>query len=256
MGTLEGGGVMKQEAWAELGELPHRKEITLCEAVTAVAIGAVNDAFDFDLKDKPLTDEQKAKVGILIEHLRNAAYAGRIKFRAHKTGDEDTDTHREIDHLYFRRRRGFRWECDEIWSQSPSLRNPTFEERPGLTKVWYGVHVDREQFAALLLDTGVSVQQIFKSGFQGRPTSRHLIGEMAQDRLDAENYPKTLSEFSRQLEKELRSKHPNAAPATAKTIANLIRAAFRSHTAQPKPINPPRLLHAGTRPKYSTTAEF
>jgi hypothetical protein len=217
--------------------LPDRKEITLCEAVTAFAWGKFMGVFDFDLEERPPTQEQKDKVTKLIEGLQSAAYAGRITLRALRTGDDEADIHRAIDNLYFRRLRGFRWERDDIWSRGPSLRNPNFEERPGCTEDWRDVHVDRMQFEELLRDIGVPIAQHSKSGMPGRPTSKYLILKMAEDRLNAGMRPTNLSQFAKQLAKDLSIKHPGAVPVTDKTVMNAVRGLYNSYKRRPNTID-------------------
>jgi hypothetical protein len=113
---------------------------------------------------------------------------------------------------------------------------------------WRDVHVDREDFEALLRDMGVSVQQsseadapgkrkTFTTGTPGRPASKHLVLPMAQRKLDDGDCPNTLIEFSRQLAKELRVAEPEAAPMTPKTISNVIRKLWQARKKPPKIID-------------------
>ena len=88
---------------------------SLCEAVTAFVYGKASDAWSMMLYGEAETEEQSAKAKDLIERLHSAAYAGRIKFRALKNGDNPADGHKDIDPLYFSEPRGLRWDCDEIW---------------------------------------------------------------------------------------------------------------------------------------------
>ena len=64
-------------------KLPDRKEITLCEAVTAFVFGKASDICRI-CSCEAQTEENSAKAKDLIERLHSAAYAGRIKFRAPK----------------------------------------------------------------------------------------------------------------------------------------------------------------------------
>jgi hypothetical protein len=113
---------------------------------------------------------------------------------------------------------------------------------------WQHVHVDREQFEALLREMGVSVPQIpetdaqgkqktFTTGAPGRPTSKHLVLPMAQRKLDDGDYPKTLIGLSRQLAEELRIAEPEAALMTPKTISNVIRKLWQARHKPPKIID-------------------
>ena len=147
--------------------MPDRQEITLCEAVTAFVYGrAWDEAQRLGLGlvrmgiGPALTIEQSAKLNSLLERLNSAAYAGRIKFRALKNGENPADGHQDIDPLYFRQQRGFEWYCDRIWSRDPDKSDHSTED-------WYDVHLDREQFEALLRDMGVSVQQSPDADVQG-----------------------------------------------------------------------------------------
>ena len=78
---------------------------------------------------KPTTEEDRAKAKDLIERLHSAAYAGRIRFRALKNGDNPADGYKEIDPLYFSEPRGLRWDSDEIWVRGLSPRRPTFKSQ-------------------------------------------------------------------------------------------------------------------------------
>jgi len=222
---------MGHESKNNLIELPDRVEITLCEAFTAFVYGRAWDAaqrhgllFARMGLGPQLTSEQSAKLNNLFERLNSAAYAGRIKFRALKNGENPADGHQVIDPLYFRQQRGFRWYCDRIWSRDPSESDHSTED-------WYDVHLDRQQFESLLQEWGVSVQQnldaevpgertTLRTGAAGHPTSIHFVLKMAQRRLDAGDYPENLTMFSEQLAAELKATVPEAAPMTAKTMRN------------------------------------
>jgi hypothetical protein len=213
-------------------KLPDRKEITLCEGVTAFVFGKANNMTQDMLYGEATNEENSTKAKDLIERLHRAAYAGRIKFRGLKNGDNHADGHRVIDPLYFSEPRGFRWASDEIWFRD--------------TMEWRDVHLDRVDFEALLRDMGVLVVQSLDSdapadrktlitGMPGRPTSKHLVLERARRRLDAGDAPLTLAMFSRELADELRREEPDAAPMTAKTVANAIRELWHAHQKPPKP---------------------
>jgi hypothetical protein len=223
---------MIQEADSQQLKLPDRKEITLCEAVTAFVFGKANYMMEEMLYGEATNEENSAKAKDLIERLHTAAYAGRIKFRGLKKGDNHADGHRVIDPLYFSEPRGLRWAGDEIWSRD--------------TIVWRDVHLDRVDFEALLRDMGVSVVQSLdadapgklktsRTGGPGRPTSKHFVLKRARRRLDAGDYPPTLALFSRELADELRREEPDAAPMTAKTVSNAVRKLWHARQKSPKP---------------------
>ncbi len=234
----------------QLIKLPDRKEITLCEAVTAFVYGKASDAVQRIVYDDALTEGQSARAKDLIERLHSAAYAGHIKFRALKNGDDHADGHKDIDRLYFSEPRGLRWNCDEIWIRDLSRDHPKFKSQlPNFRMDWRDVHLDREQFELLLRDMGVSIQQslntdapgkrkILTTGMPGRPTSKHLILEMAQSRLNAGRYPPTLTEFSKQLAQALPIAEPGAPPVTPKTVSNAIRELWRARQKRPKISDP------------------
>ena len=237
-------------------QLPDRQAITLCEAVTAfcyrkacsapalMIYGLLNQAGKAEGRELSIeerlygeepTEEQNDKEVELVERLQSAAYAGRIKFRALKNSEYPAGGHKDIDPLYFSQQRGFRWVCDEIWSH-PSL----VSEPPHFTEDWHDVHLDREQFEALLRDIGVSFERsltTFTTGAPGRPSSRHLVKPMAQRKLDDGYRPKNLAVFSKELAKELSIAFPGAAPMTAKTIGNVIRELWHAHLKPPKIID-------------------
>jgi hypothetical protein len=197
-------------------KLPDRKAITLCEAVTAFVFGKASDALEYLLDSEPETEEQRAKAKDLIKQLRSAAYAGHVRFRALKNGDNPADGYKDIDHLYFSEPRRLRWENDEIWSRG---------------RDWRDVHLDRQGFEALLRKMDVSVQQssdadipgdqkIYTTGLAGRPTSIHLVLPMARDRLDAGDYADTQKTFSEQLAADLAKTEPAAPRMSPKAIRN------------------------------------
>jgi hypothetical protein len=228
-------------------KLPDRSEITLCEAVTAFVYGKVSDALQYMLHGEAgTTEEQGAKTKDLIERLHQAAYAGHIKFRALKNGDTHADGHKDIDHLYFSEERGFRWDLNEIWVRDLGPERPKFKPHRAFRMDWHDVHLDRKGFEALLRDTGVSVVQgldadalgkrkTLTTGMPGRPTSKHLVLEKARRRLDAGDYPPTLTMFSRELAGAQALEEPGAAPMTAKTVSNAIRKLWHAHRSSPKP---------------------
>ena len=92
---------MGHESKNNLIELPDREEITLCEAFTAFVYGRAWDAaqrhgllFARMGLGPELTSEQSAKLNNLFERLNSAAYAGRIKFRALRNGENPADGHK------------------------------------------------------------------------------------------------------------------------------------------------------------------
>jgi hypothetical protein len=239
---------MSQKTDSQQIKLPDHEMITLCEAVTAFVIGKASDSFDYGLFHETESEEERAKAKNLVERLHGEAYAGRIRFRALKNGDNPVDGYKEIDPLYFSKRRGLRWDCDEIWASGLSPRRPTFESQGRFTMDWHDVHLDREGFEALLRKMGSSsVQQQsdadvpgdqYKTGLAGRRSSIHFILAMAHNRLESGDYPDTLTKFSEQLAEELARTHPQAPPATPKTIRNnsKVRELWRRKT--PKIIDP------------------
>jgi hypothetical protein len=237
---------MIQEADSKQLKLPDRQEITLCEAVTAFVYGKANDMILEMVDGEATNEENSAKAKHFTERLHSAAYAGRIKFRALRNGDNPADGHRVIDPLYFSEPRGLRWGSDEIWVRDLSPRHPEFKSQPSFTLDWRDVHLDREDFEALLQAMGVSVVQslgagtpgkrkTLRSGVPGRPTSKHLVLEKARCRLDAGDYPSKLSVFARELADALRNEEPAAAPMTEKTVGNAIRKLWNEHQKPPKP---------------------
>jgi hypothetical protein len=237
---------MSQKTDSQQIKLPEGKMISLCQAVTAFAVGKASDSFHYDLFGEAETEEERAKIKNLIQQLHSAAYAGRIRFRALRNGDSPADGHKDIDPLYFSERRGLRWNCDEIWVSGLSPRRPTFESQGRFTVDWRDVHLDREDFEALLRDMGVSVVQsldavapgkrkTLTTGMPGRPTSKHLVLEIARRRFDAGNLPSNLAAFSRELADALRNEEPQAAPMKAKTVCNAVREPWRAHQKLPKP---------------------
>jgi hypothetical protein len=235
-----------QETDSKRLKLPDRREITLCEAVTAFVFGKANNVVEEMVNGETETEEHSAKARILIEKLHSAAYAGRIKFRGLKNGENHADGHKDIDHLYFSEERGLRWDLDEIWVRDVSPQHPKFVPQRAFRMDWYDVHLDREGFEVLLRGIGVSVIQGFdtqapgkrktlNSGMPGRPTSKHLVLAMAKRRLEQGNLPSSLTALSQELAEALRREEPEAAPATPKTIRNAIRKLWHAHQKPSKP---------------------
>jgi len=220
-----------QETDSKQRKLPDRQGITLCEAVTAFVYGKASDAVQQMLDGEAGTEEQSAKAKDLTERIHRAAYAGQLKLRALRNGNNHADGHKDIDPLYFSEPRGLRWQCDEIWVRGLSPEHPKFKSHRSFTWDWRDVHLDREGFEALLRAMGVSVQQgsdadvpgdqkIYKTGLAGRPTSIHLVLPIARDRLDAGEYPDTQKMFSEQLAAELAMAEPRAPRISPKAIRN------------------------------------
>ena len=235
-------------------ELPDRKEITLCEAVTAFAYGKARDVKAYQATHlntglgkeltaglgKELTKKQKAeqkeqaanqkeptaKVEDLLERLQSDAYSGNVKFRGIQEGADPADGYKVIDPLYFYVKPFFNWPQDVICQPEDGSSTP-----------WYFVHLDRKDFVSLLRNMGVSVRQspdpqsspdpdipeerkTFTTGVAGRPTSMHLVLREAQRRLDAIDYPESLTAFTKELAKWLEVAQPDAAPTKPRTMSN------------------------------------
>jgi hypothetical protein len=199
-------------------QLPDRKYITLCEAVTAFVYGAPRDS-----SSGPFEETDDAPLA-LEKELYAAASAGKVRFRGLKAGN---NKYQEIDPVYFSTRHNidFNWNKNLIRFRIPD---------------WYDVHLDREQFASLLKDMGVSVEPdsnsnappdstIYCTGVAGRRTSRHIVELEAQRRLDAGDCPETLTAFSQELAAWLKKTEPRAPSMTAKTIYNSLLPKWQRH---------------------------
>ena len=152
-------------------QLPDRKWITLCEAVTAFVYGESRDASSVPFY--PMASDA------LLEQLHDAAQAGAIKFRALRRGNNN---YQEINPGYFSTTRHFGWKQNQISCWVPCDGGEYEQE---LAVEWYDVNLERDQYASLLGDMGVSVQsnsvsdaldksKIYKTGLQGRPTAKQL----------------------------------------------------------------------------------
>ena len=78
-------------------------------------------------------------------------------------------------------------------------------------------------------------ERLLTTGMPGRPTSKHLVLEIARREFDAGDLPSNLAAFSRELADALRNEEPQAAPMKAKTVCNAIRELWRAHQKPPKP---------------------
>jgi hypothetical protein len=211
--------------------LPDRKNVTLCEAVTAFVYGAPRDGSAGPFQPNPASDA-------LLKQLHEAALAGSVRFFGIRCGI--TEYH-AIEPSYFSERRHLDWNTNQIHIFVPCDEGEYEEE---LCREWYDVHLDRGDLVALLDGMGVLVNQspggdgesdeVLRTGAPGRPTSRHLVEAEAQRRLDAGDYPETLTEFSRQLAEWLKAEHPEAPPMGPSAIANCIRRRWHERNNPPK----------------------
>jgi hypothetical protein len=246
---------MSNESNSQLIELPDRKEISLCEAVTAVIYGKAMDirqwqcecaeaAKSFDrwrhesglwvwASNSNQPSPKESKINVLLEKLREAAYAGRVKFRA--VPEDAEDGYKDIDPLYFYVRPFFNWPGDAIYRPEDESTRP-----------WYFVHLDREQFVSLLKDMGVSVEpnsnsdalgrsKIYKTGLQGRPSAKGLALPRARARLSVGDYPDTKKEFSKQIVEAVAKAEPEAPRMTAKALSNDIEFSELWRQRPPRP---------------------
>jgi hypothetical protein len=136
--------------------LPDRATITLREAVTAFVDGEPRDA-------SPERFYPSHQSDALLDRLHEAAYTGRVRF--HALPAVGNNKYQEINPLYFGTRRTLNWNKNEILSWGlvdereckPIYDGQECDEVLGVE--WYDVHLDRKQFASLLGEMGVSVQQ-------------------------------------------------------------------------------------------------
>ncbi len=179
---------MIHESKRQVVELPDRKEISLCEAVTAVIFGEAINVKEYGRrveehlsKIEPesllvIFDQQtpaneripagektlaNTKMEHLLETLREAAYAGHVKFRAIKDYANPADGLKDVDPIYFYYKPSFNWTQDEI----------SYLEDESST-VWSCVHLDREQFASLLT---LSAVQSGQPATRSRPNNHYTI---------------------------------------------------------------------------------
>lgn len=229
-------------------ELPDRKEISLCEAVTAVIYGNALDVNKYQLfvEDAPpslelqkfeeqiglvahypankriASKEQIAGRDHLLDRLREAAYGGRVKLRGRKDGEGGF---KDIDPLYFQHMPAFNWWSDEICRREDEL-----------SPVWHFVHLDREQFQWLLKEMGLEPEQredadpTSRTGVQGRPPSIHLFIPEAESRMNAEQHPDTLAAFGRELAEWFKQTHvPSMPRLQPRSIENALRKHWHAH---------------------------
>jgi hypothetical protein len=245
---------MIPECKKQVIELPDRKEISLCEAVTAVIFGEALNVRQWSLRveehlskiepesllgifdqqtpaneripagEKTPANERIAPMERLLEALREAAYAGRVKFRAIKDYANPADGLKDIDPIYFYYKPAFNWQQDEIHLEDE------------LSTVWSCVHLDREQFQLLLRQMDLESKQredadeTDRTGVPGRPPSIHLIIPEAQRRLSAEQHPKDLIAFGRELAHWFKQTYaPPMAPVQPTSLANALRKDWHAH---------------------------
>jgi hypothetical protein len=145
-------------------ELPDRKQITLCEAITAVIYGKARTARQinderlsevavFDSSEVTPAKQESTTISLLLERLHEAAYAGRVKLRGIREGNDFEHGHEDIENLYFSVPRVIDWARD-------------MTGQPGEGADWHFVHIDRDQYVSLLKDLGISVQPRMDSDVQ------------------------------------------------------------------------------------------
>jgi hypothetical protein len=132
-------------------QLPVRREITLSEAVTAFVYGKPCDP--------PPNPFHSYALDALLKRLHRAARAGQISFHAVKLGKNQ---YQEIKTGFFRKKCNFNWRQNQIEHLIPN--DPDSEYDWKWAMAWDDVHIDREQFASLLKDMSVSVQQNLDPG--------------------------------------------------------------------------------------------
>jgi hypothetical protein len=96
--------VMMHKSSGRLIELPDRKELTLCEAVTAFIYGK---AYDLRQLARDTPKEQIANAQDLLDRLHQAAYAGRVKFRALQESDDPRLDTRTSSRFIYTKTRSF-----------------------------------------------------------------------------------------------------------------------------------------------------
>jgi hypothetical protein len=220
-------------------QLPDRKEITLCEAVTAFVYGESRNA-----SSGPFYASNAANA--VLDRLHEAACAGRVRF--HALPAAGNNKYQEIYPLYFSTRCTLNWNENEILSWGPVDEReckPIYDGQECdevLGVEWYDVHLDREQFASLLREMGVSVRQNLDpgapqdldaevpadlsnletsgTGLVGRPQSVQFVLPMAKKRLDAGDYPDSKTEFAKQLAKDFAKAAPKAHHPKPNSIRN------------------------------------
>jgi hypothetical protein len=155
-----------------------------------------------------------------LEALRQAAYAGRIKFRAVKGYANPADGFQDIDPLYFSYQVSFNWAQDEMFY--PEDDSPT---------IWSCVHLDREQFESLLREMGLELEQPddVRTGLPGRPPSVHFLIPEAERRLNAEEHPESIGAFSRELATWFGENYRGKAAVQPRSIENAIRERWHEH---------------------------
>jgi hypothetical protein len=83
---------------------------------------------------------------------------------------------------------------------------------------------------SLLNDISISVKpgledvrKTFRTGVAGRPSSKHIVMRMAEQRLASAGPPESWPALSEELARDLKRYHPDAPPMTAKTIRNALQ---------------------------------
>ena len=209
---------------SRLIQSPDRKEITLCEAVTAFIYGKAYDLRQLDQvrSDTAPIEEHVGKLNDLLHRLHTAAYAGRIKFSAIKEKADPADGFENIDPRYFYVKPVFNWQEDVVFHREDETSTP-----------WSFVHLDREQFASLLGDMDLEPRQHEPAdagaGLPGHPPSIHLIEPEAARRLAAEQHPETITAFGVELAEWFKATFPLKAPVRPRSVGNRFRKAFNAH---------------------------
>jgi hypothetical protein len=204
-------------------KLPNRREITLCEAITAFIYGEPRDVSSAPPYPSFSLDN-------VLELLHEAAQAGRIIFRALRVG---INKYQEIDPGYFNKEYSFDWRRNLIQGFASRDEVEDYVGEYDIVPVveWHDVYLNRNQYASLLKDMGVSVEpssdsdasdksKIYNTGLPGRSTAKQLALPIAERRLANGDYPDTKKGFAEQIVDAVRKAEPQAPPMTAKTLTN------------------------------------
>jgi hypothetical protein len=222
--------------------LVHRKQISLYQAVSAFSQGWYRDG-------SPPPTFRASALACMLDKLQDAARAGKIKFRAIPLGGKvvprEPNEYPEIDPIYFTTNPYWRWNENNIQFQCNPPAN--YQDEQDWVSKWYDVRLDREQFASLLREMGITVEpnsdsdapdnsKIYSTGLQGRPTAIHLALPIAQLRLNAGDYPETKKMFSEQIAEAAAKAHPQAPPMKPKSLMNNpeFSELWRRRSARPK----------------------
>ena len=150
----------------------------------------------------------------------------------YRTGLPGRPTARHLLTAEFKRRVDSKMYCESLLDEAKALHAWLKEEHPNASPATVPEpaqsRVGQDQDVEIPDELGSpATAGPYRTGLPGRPTARHLLTAEFKRRVDSKMYCESLLDEAKALHAWLKEEHPNASPATVKTIENHIRKAYR-----------------------------